>query len=151
PMARHARQRRTEVRPDLRCRRRERVSCARSSRCRPGAPGLRSNRGRTGRCRTKRSSTIWRDCHCTPRAPLPLLQVALAQLEDRKDGNLLTFAVYRAMGGVAGAIRNHARAALAEWQTEERRPVLDRLLFHLVQRDAQQRVVYRLAPRREIE
>jgi WD40 repeat protein len=84
-------------------------------------------------------------------APLPLLQVALAQLEDRKDGNLLTFAAYREMGGVAGAIRNHAREALAEWQTEDRRPVLDRLLFRLVQRDGQQRIVCRLAPRQEIE
>jgi hypothetical protein len=35
-------------------------------------------------------------------APLPLLQVALEQLEQRKDGNLLTFAAYRDMGGVAG-------------------------------------------------
>jgi len=67
-------------------------------------------------------------------APLPLLQVALAQLEDRKDGNVVTFAAYRAMGGVVGAIRAHARAALAEWNTEARRPVLDRLLFRLVQR-----------------
>jgi WD40 repeat protein len=85
-------------------------------------------------------------------APLPLLQVALAQLEDRKNGaNRLTFAAYREMGGVAGAIRSHARAALAEWQTPERQPVLDRLLFHLVQRDPQQRIICRLAPRREIE
>jgi hypothetical protein len=51
-------------------------------------------------------------------APLSLLQVALAQLEQRKDGNLLTFAAYREMGGVAGAIRSHARDALAEWQTD---------------------------------
>jgi WD40 repeat protein len=84
-------------------------------------------------------------------APLPLLQVALAQLEDRKDGNLLTFASYHELGGVAGAIRSHAREALAEWQTAERRSVLDRLLFHLVQRDSQQRIVCRLAPRKEIE
>jgi hypothetical protein len=83
--------------------------------------------------------------------PLPLLQVALAQLEDRKVGNRLTFAAYREMGGVAGAIRSHAREALAEWQTTNRQPVLDRLLFHLVQRDAQQRIVCRLAPRQEIE
>jgi len=73
-------------------------------------------------------------------APLPLLQVALAQLEDHKDGNRLTLAAYRDMGGVAGAIRSHARAALAEWQTQERQPVLDRLLFHLVQPDPQQRI-----------
>ena len=84
-------------------------------------------------------------------APLPLLQVALAQLENRKDGNLLTFAAYSEMGGVAGAIRSHARDALADWMTEERRPVLDRLLFRLVQRDPQQRIVCRLAPRAELE
>lgn len=80
-------------------------------------------------------------------APLPLLQVALEQLEERKDGNLLTFAAYRNMGGVAGAIRSHARNALADWLAEERRPVLGRLLFRLVQRDPQQRIVCRLAPR----
>jgi len=84
-------------------------------------------------------------------APLPLLQVALAQLERRRDGNLLTFAAYREMGGVAGAIRSHARDALADWQTEARRPVLDRLLFRLVQRDPQRRIVPRLAPRAELE
>ena len=84
-------------------------------------------------------------------APLPLLQVALAQLEERKEGNLLTFAAYRDMGGVAGAIRSHARNALADWLTEERRPVLDRLLFRLVQRDPQQRIVCRLTPRAELE
>ena len=84
-------------------------------------------------------------------APLPLLQVALAQLEERKEGNLLTFAAYREMGGVVSAIRTHAKAALAEWQTAEQQPVLDRLLFRLVQRDPQQRIVCRLAPRKEIE
>ena len=76
-----------------------------------------------------------------------MLQVALEQLEERKDGNLLTFAAYRNMGGVAGAIRSHARNALADWLAEERRPVLGRLLFRLVQRDPQQRIVCRLAPR----
>jgi hypothetical protein len=55
------------------------------------------------------------------------------------------------MGGVAGAIRNHARAALAECQTPERRPVLDRLLFRLVRRDSQRRIICRLAPRKELE
>jgi len=84
-------------------------------------------------------------------APLPLLQVALAQLEERKEANLLTFAAYHEMGGVGGAIRTHAQAALAEWQSAERQPVVDRLLFRLVQRDPQQRIVCRLAPRKEIE
>lgn len=84
-------------------------------------------------------------------APLPLLQVALSQLEDRKDGNRLTFAAYREIEGVAGAIRRHAKEALAEWQSPERQPVLDRLLFRLVQRDSQQRIVPRLAPRAELE
>ena len=77
-------------------------------------------------------------------APLPLLQVALSQLQDRKNGNLLTFAAYREMGGVADAIRSHAQKAIAGWQTAERQPVLDRLLFRLLQRDAQQRIVCRL-------
>jgi hypothetical protein len=84
-------------------------------------------------------------------APLPLLQVALVQLEDSKNGNLLTFAAYREMGGVAGAIRDHARKALAGWLTDQGRPVLDRLLFRLVQRDPQQRIVCRLASRKEFE
>lgn len=84
-------------------------------------------------------------------APLPLLEMALVQLEDRRHGDRLTFAAYREMGGVAGAIRSHARAALASWQTPDGQPMLDRLLFHLMHRDAERRIVCRLAPRQQIK
>ena len=88
-------------------------------------------------------------------APLPLLQVTLARLEDaqadRAGQRLLTFAAYEGFGGVAGAIRNHASQALATMPGADRKAVLDRLLFRLLQRDPEDRIVTRLAPRAELE
>ncbi|MCA3346894.1 MAG: hypothetical protein INF56_08790 [Roseomonas sp.] len=88
-------------------------------------------------------------------APLPLLQVTLARLEDaqtnRAGQRLLTFAAYEGFGGVAGAIRNHASQALATMPGADRAAVLDRLLFRLLQRDPEDRIVTRLAPRAELE
>lgn len=88
-------------------------------------------------------------------APLPLLQVTLARLEDaqtdRAGQRLLTFAAYEGFGGVAGAIRNHASQALATMPGADRTAVLDRLLFRLLQRDPEDRIVTRLAPRAELE
>ncbi len=39
---------------------------------------------------------------------LPLLQMTLKRLFDARDGNLLTYAAYEAMGGLEGAIAAHA-------------------------------------------
>jgi len=50
----------------------------------------------------------WRD----PKA-LPLLQFTLNELFRRRDGRMLTCAAYRALGGMEGALANHAEATLA--------------------------------------
>lgn len=46
-------------------------------------------------------------------APLPLLQYALGELFDRRDGNLLTSEAYDAIGGLSGALAARAEAVLA--------------------------------------
>ena len=50
----------------------------------------------------------WRD----PKA-LPLLQFTLNELFRRRDGRMLTCEAYRALGGLEGALANHAEATLA--------------------------------------
>jgi hypothetical protein len=45
---------------------------------------------------------------------LPLLQMTLSQLFERRDGETLSFAAYDAIGGVDGAIAAHANAVFAE-------------------------------------
>ena len=50
----------------------------------------------------------WRD----PKA-LPLLQFTLNELFRRRDGRTLTCEAYRALGGLEGALANHAEATLA--------------------------------------
>ncbi len=50
----------------------------------------------------------WRD----PKA-LPLLQFTLNELFRRRDGRMLTCEAYRALGGMEGALANHAEATLA--------------------------------------
>jgi len=50
----------------------------------------------------------WRD----PKA-LPLLQFTLNELLRRRDGRMLTCEAYRALGGMEGALANHAEATLA--------------------------------------
>jgi WD40 repeat protein/tetratricopeptide (TPR) repeat protein len=50
----------------------------------------------------------WRD----PKA-LPLLQFTLNELFRRREGRTLTCAAYRALGGMEGALANHAEATLA--------------------------------------
>ena len=50
----------------------------------------------------------WRD----PKA-LPLLQFTLNELFRRRDGRTLTCEAYRALGGMEGALANHAEATLA--------------------------------------
>ena len=50
----------------------------------------------------------WRD----PKA-LPLLQFTLNELFRRRDGRTLTCEAYRALGGLEGALANHAETTLA--------------------------------------
>ncbi len=46
-------------------------------------------------------------------APLPLLQYALGELFDRRDGNVLTAQAYDAIGGLSGALASRAEAVFA--------------------------------------
>jgi len=55
--------------------------------------------------------TILRDATANPES-LPLLEFALDQLYERHDGRLLTFAAYRGLGGLQGAIAHSAEAVL---------------------------------------
>jgi len=66
---------------------------------------------------------------------LPLLQFALAQLWDRRTGNLLTHAAYDEIGRLSGAIANRAEAvfrALSSTQQELARGILTSLV-HLAE------------------
>lgn len=46
-------------------------------------------------------------------APLPLLQYALGELFERRDGNLLTAEAYDAIGGLSGALASRAETVFA--------------------------------------
>jgi WD40 repeat protein len=59
--------------------------------------------------------TILRDATANPES-LPLLEYALDQLYERHDGRLLTFAAYRGLGGLQGAISHSAEAVLTAQQ-----------------------------------
>jgi WD40 repeat protein/DNA-binding SARP family transcriptional activator len=58
---------------------------------------------------------------------LPLLQYALTELFERRDGDALTLAMYRAAGGVAGALNMRAEAVYARLDAAGR--VVARQLF----------------------
>jgi len=51
---------------------------------------------------------------------LPLLQYALRELWERREGRRLTNAAYRAMGGLEGALENRANAILSDFDATER-------------------------------
>ena len=59
---------------------------------------------------------------------LPLLQFTLDQLFHRREGHLLTLQAYREIGGVKGALAQHAESVYAALPSEEHRR-LARVLF----------------------
>ncbi len=63
---------------------------------------------------------------------MPLLQQALRELWNRREGLTLTFAAYRAIGEVKGAIANWAESAFEKLSTPQRE-LARRLLVELVQ------------------
>lgn len=65
---------------------------------------------------------------------LPLLQHALLQLWQKREGNRLTAAAYRAIGGVAGALQRHAEEIFTGFD-EPRQEACRRILLRLVQVD----------------
>jgi hypothetical protein len=58
---------------------------------------------------------------------LPLVEFALTQLWEKRDGDQITLRAYDAMGGLVGAIDHHADAALALLSPEQRRTALSAL------------------------
>ena len=79
--------------------------------------GGRSSSRRSGAAtasRTRRSSTRWSTSVEGARAALPLLAFAVARLWEKRDRErkLLTREAYEEIGGVAGALAQHAEATL---------------------------------------
>jgi len=64
---------------------------------------------------------------------LPLLQHALRELWQRRQGSVLTHDAYHEIEGVAGALAAHAEAAFAALDRDGDGPVARRLLVELVQ------------------
>jgi len=63
---------------------------------------------------------------------LPLLQFPLDQLFQRRKGRQLTTQAYREIGGVKGALANHAEATYASLPSEEHRRLARALFLRLV-------------------
>ncbi len=62
---------------------------------------------------------------------LPLLQHALAELCDRRDGDRLTLHAYDTIGGLAGGVAHRAETLYGEFPVDQR-PLVRRLLTRLV-------------------
>src|SRR6266496_1709744 len=63
---------------------------------------------------------------------LPLLQFTLDQLFQRRQGRQLTTQAYREIGGVKGALANHAEATYAALPSEDHRRLARALFLRLV-------------------
>src|SRR6266496_1183694 len=63
---------------------------------------------------------------------LPLLQFTLDQLFQRRQGRQLTTQAYREIGGVKGALANHAEATYASLASEDHRRLARALFLRLV-------------------
>ncbi len=63
---------------------------------------------------------------------LPLLQFTMDRLFQRRQGQLLTLAAYHEMGGIQGALAQHAEATYASLPTDEHRSLTRALFLRLV-------------------
>ena len=63
---------------------------------------------------------------------LPLLQHTLLELYERRNGNQLTFAAYREIGGIQGAIAHRAEAIYRDFNKEEQ-GITRRIMMRLTQ------------------
>jgi hypothetical protein len=83
---------------------------------------------------------------------LPLLQFTLDQLFEKRDGHLLTSKAYQEMGGIKGALRQHAEATFVELLTEEHRKLAQTVFLRLIVPGlTQQETTRRRARRSELE
>ena len=63
---------------------------------------------------------------------LPLLQFTLEQLFERRDGHRLTLQAYREIGGLKGALSQHAEKTFTTLPTEEHRRLTQTLFLRLI-------------------
>ena len=109
------------------------VPCAGRGDVGPPAPGRADDRGRAQpRHRAARpawpaasSSRGWSAC-CSRTSQgqpgsLPLLQFALMELWQRREGRRLTVAAYKAIGGLQGALKNRADDVLGQFDDDRAR------------------------------
>ncbi|MCB9451478.1 MAG: TIR domain-containing protein [Anaerolineaceae bacterium] len=66
-------------------------------------------------------------------AALPLLQFTLAQLFERRDGQRLTLDAYRALGGIQGALAQHADATYQNLPSDRHRDSARELFLRLIE------------------
>ena len=64
---------------------------------------------------------------------LPLLQFTLDRLFQCRQGQLLTLSAYHDMGGIRGALAQHAEATYTELPTDEHRKLTHALFLRLVE------------------
>jgi WD40 repeat protein len=81
---------------------------------------------------------------------LPLLEFALTQLWSRQKSGILTYQVYREIGGVGEAIANHAEAIYAGLNESERFR-MQQIFVQLVQWGKETEVTRRLATKEEVK
>ncbi len=83
---------------------------------------------------------------------LPLLEFALTLLWERQSGGQMTHAAYEAIGGVAGALAQHADETLAQLtkQDPEREQIIQRVMVQLVQPGAGAEDTRRVARRADL-
>ncbi len=83
---------------------------------------------------------------------LPLLQFALDQLFQERDGHLLTSNAYHEMGGIKGALTQHADKTYQDLPTEEHRKLAQIIFLRLiVPGTTEQEATRRRARRGELE
>lgn len=86
----------------------------------------------------QRLDDVLRDDAIRQEQPLPLLQHALLEIYQQRNGGLLTFAGYRAIGGLEGALAQRAEQTFAALppSTQQRLPLLLRQMVVLAGDDA---------------
>lgn len=83
-------------------------------------------------------------------APLPLLQYALGELFDRRDGNLLTAEAYDTIGGLSGALASRAEAIFSS-SDPAKRVAVRRLFGRMVDPSATSADLRRRVPIADVE
>ncbi|MDZ4762920.1 MAG: TIR domain-containing protein [Chloroflexota bacterium] len=81
---------------------------------------------------------------------LPLLQFTLDQLYERREGRRLTLAAYKSIGGVRGALAQHAETTYNLLRSDEYRRVAQTMFLRLVEVSANDEIARRRITRDEL-